>query len=416
MIPEALTDLVLTIRTEASQLGRGLHPDSAAELRGMVRIMNSYYSNLIEGHNTRPRDIEAALKGAAVEEANRPLAEEAAAHVRVQEWIDLEADAGRLSVPTSQEFIVELHQRFYQARPEELRFMYTGKRRVEIAPGEYRAEEVEVGRHSPPAAGRIPAFMAHFDMRYRGLTRGATGNILSIPAAHHRFNYIHPFLHGNGRVSRLMSHAMIRNAGIGGPGLWSVSRGLARDLEDCGDYKMRMDAADMPRRGERDGRGNLSTGALQSFTGWFLTAMLDQLRFSRAMLDLEALRPRYLSLVRNLTADDERAQKLVDHVLRHGEMARGDAAMVLQVSPRTAQTVVKSVQISGFITSDGPKTPVRIAFPLNYRERLFPNWFSTEPLDVLAPPELPSAENLRAGYAAMISSTSRSQSICLTAF
>ena len=63
--------------------------------------------------------------------------------------------------------------------------------------------------------------------------------------------------------------------------------------------------------------------------------------------------------------------------------------MVLQVSPRTAQTVVKSVQMAGFVTSDGPKTPVRIAFPLDYRERLFPNLFSAEPLDVPAPPVLP---------------------------
>lgn len=391
MIPEALTDLVLTIRTEASELGRGLHPDSAAELRGMVRIMNSYYSNLIEGHNTRPRDIEAALKGANVEDANRPLAEEAAAHVRVQEWIDLEADAGRLAEPTSEAFIVELHRRFYEAMPAEFRVMQAGERRVEITPGGYRDEEVEVGRHLPPAADRIQAFMAHFEMRYRGLTSGATGKILSIPAAHHRFNYIHPFLDGNGRVSRLMSHAMIRSAGIGGHGLWSISRGLARGLEDRGEYKMRMDAADMPRQGERDGRGNLSMSALQSYTGWFLTVMLDQLRFSRAMLDLDALRPRYLSLVRDLTADDKRAQKLIDHVLRHGEMARGDAAMVLQVSPRTAQTVMKSVQISEFVTSDGPKTAVRIAFPLDYRERLFPNLFSTEPLDVPASPEVPKA-------------------------
>lgn len=389
MIPEALTDLVVTIRAEASELGQGLHPDSAAELRGMIRIMNSYYSNLIEGHNTRPRDIEAALRGADVAEADRPLAQEAAAHVRVQEWIDMAADEGRLPVPTSRAFIVDLHRHFYAAMPEELRYAQAGPRWVEIAPGAYRDEEVEVGRHLPPSADRIPDFMAHFDKRYAGLTQGPTGKILSIPAAHHRLNYIHPFLDGNGRVSRLMSHAMIRAAGIGGHGLWSVSRGLARGLQERGEYKARMDAADSPRQGERDGRGNLSMSALQSFTAWFLTVMLDQLRFSRAMLHLDALKPRYLALVRDITADDRRAQKLVDHVLRHGEMARGDAAMVLQVSPRTAQTVLRSVQGAGFITSTGPKTPVRIAFPLDYRERLFPNLFSTEPLDIERAPVVP---------------------------
>ena len=67
MIPEALSDLVVAIRAEAAEIGRSLHPDSVRELRGLVRIMNAYYSNLIEGHNTRPRDIEAALRGARVD-------------------------------------------------------------------------------------------------------------------------------------------------------------------------------------------------------------------------------------------------------------------------------------------------------------------------------------------------------------
>ena len=51
--------------------------------------MNCYYSNLIEGHNTRPRDIARALVGDLDEdEGRRNLQIEAAAHVRVQEKID----------------------------------------------------------------------------------------------------------------------------------------------------------------------------------------------------------------------------------------------------------------------------------------------------------------------------------------
>ena len=51
-----------------------------------------------------------------------------------------------------------------------------------------------------------------------------------------RLNYIHPFPEGNGRVSRLMSHAMAHTAGIGAHRLWSVSRGLARGLESRTEY------------------------------------------------------------------------------------------------------------------------------------------------------------------------------------
>ncbi|SDY84637.1 Fic family protein [Citreimonas salinaria] len=294
MIPEFLVDLLDAIREEAAEVGRGLHPDSVRELRGLVRIMNAYYSNLIEGHHTRPRDIEAALSCAPVDD--RFLAE-AVAHFRVQEGVDDLADAGDLPQPTSVSFIVELHRRFYEEMPEEFRYTEHGFKRVEIVPGAFRTDEVQVGRHLPPSPDRIKSFMAHYEMRYRGLTRGATGRILSIPAAHHRLNYIHPFLDGNGRVSRLVTHAMIQRAGIGAGGLWSISRGLARSLGDRGEYMAWMDTADMPRQGDQDGRGNLSLQALIGFTGWFLTVVQQDIRFTRSILDLDSTGARFAAVL-----------------------------------------------------------------------------------------------------------------------
>jgi Fic family protein len=108
--------------------------------------------------------------------------------------------------------------------------------------------------------------MQHFESCYRLEPLGRGQRILAVAAAHHRLNCIHPFLDGNGRVSRLMSHAMGLTAGIGARGLWSVSRGLARGLESRGDYKRMMDHADMPRQGDLDGRGNLSRRALTNLS------------------------------------------------------------------------------------------------------------------------------------------------------
>ena len=62
-LPEKVTDLVAELASSAANLGNRLHPLTAANLADVVRIMNSYYSNLIEGNNTRPRDIERALAG-----------------------------------------------------------------------------------------------------------------------------------------------------------------------------------------------------------------------------------------------------------------------------------------------------------------------------------------------------------------
>jgi hypothetical protein len=107
------------------------------------------------------------------------------------------------------------------------------------------------------------------------------------------------------------------------------------------------------------------------------------------MLDLDRLRLRYLSLVRDVTGGDERMGRLVDHVLRHGELARGDAGLVLRTGERTARTALKRASDHGFLTSSGPKTPVRIAFPIDYRERLFPDLFTEAPVDMPTPPKPP---------------------------
>ena len=56
-----LLDLVTELPPAASALASRLHPKTAANLADLVRVMNCYYSNLIEGHNTRPQDIERAL-------------------------------------------------------------------------------------------------------------------------------------------------------------------------------------------------------------------------------------------------------------------------------------------------------------------------------------------------------------------
>src|SRR5580692_4146909 len=56
-----LTDLVLELAARSTGFTRSLSKGFAASLADLVRSMNCYYSNLIEGHNTHPVDIEKAL-------------------------------------------------------------------------------------------------------------------------------------------------------------------------------------------------------------------------------------------------------------------------------------------------------------------------------------------------------------------
>ena len=382
-VPAVINNLAVEIQRAVGSLGRGLHPESASELADLVRMMNCYYSNLIEGHNTRPRDIELALRGAELSEKARPLALEARAHILVQRQIDARFDKDILASPTDPAFLSWVHEAFYNEMPPEFHMLnHPDGTTYPIIPGKFRAAgdpEIAVGRHLPPSSDRIQAFLAHFAKRFGAAEKAPGAALIAIAGAHHRVNFIHPFLDGNGRVSRLMSHAMSLKAGIGGGGLWSISRGLARGLQDRGEYKRMMDMADSPRRGDRDGRGNLSEAALLDFTVWFMKVMLDQICFTATLFDLDALEARYTRLVADVTGD-KRAPALIGAVLRYGELRRGDAALILKVSDVTARKTLGQLVAMGFLKSDSLKTPVHLAFPLEYRERLFPNLFADAPV------------------------------------
>ncbi|MEI9805034.1 MAG: Fic family protein [Pseudolabrys sp.] len=229
-----MSDAVAELSAASATLGKALHSETATNLASLVRVMNTYYSNLIEGHHTRPRDIQRALAGDFDQDQKRRNFQiEAAAHVRVQAEIERQALAGILPEPASPDFIRWLHREFYKDAPEEMLCIKGKTHEFIMEPGAWRSKpehDNEVGRHIPPSSKRVEDFMRYFEERYRFAELGTAGRIMAIGAAHHRFNYIHPFPDGNGRVSRLMSHAMALKAGIGAHGLWSISRGLARGL------------------------------------------------------------------------------------------------------------------------------------------------------------------------------------------
>lgn len=341
--------------------------------------MNTYYSNLIEGHVTRPRDIERALAGQLdQDERRRNLQLEAAAHVRVQAEIDHMAAEDRLSEPTSLDFIRWLHREFYQDAPEEMLRIRSEKAEFMMEPGAWRSRpehDVAVGRHVPPSSERVDDFMRHFESRYRSADMGKAARIMTIASAHHRFNYIHPFPDGNGRVSRLMSHAMALKAGVGAHGLWSVSRGLARGLESRTEYKSMMDHADNPRQSDLDGRGNLSLRALTEFTEWFLKVCLDQVTFMSSLFDLDNLGRRLLAYVGRSEKLKPEAARLLQEALIRGRFERGEAPRITGLPERTARRVLNDVTTEGLLASDTPKGPVSLRFPVDALDALFPRLY-----------------------------------------
>src|SRR6266436_5980115 len=100
-----LTDLAVELAARAAGFRRSLPAGIVGALADLVRSMNCYYSNLIEGHDTHPIDIERALNNDySADPRKRNLQLEAKAHIEVQRWIDAGGLRGRA---TTQDGICE---------------------------------------------------------------------------------------------------------------------------------------------------------------------------------------------------------------------------------------------------------------------------------------------------------------------
>lgn len=369
---DKLADLALTLTEHSTRLKSALPKEVAIALSDLVRSMNCYYSNLIEGHNTHPIDIERALNDDYSDDPKkRDLQLEARAHIEVQRWIDEGGLAGRAATTDG---ILEIHRRFCASLPEELLWAEnpdTGER-VRMEAGALRAQYVQVGRHIPVSPGALLRFLNHFEASLSKL--GRVDQIIAAATAHQRLLWLHPFLDGNGRVARLMSYSLLRDALETG-GIWSVARGLARTE---GQYKKALAAADQPRRGDLDGRGNLSEGALAEFATYFLETCIDQVSFMEDLIQPKKLKTRiaiWAEEEMRLDALPPHSDTVLETVLYRGELPRSEAAKLLRTSDRNARRITSALLERGVLSASSPRAPFRIAFPATLAERWMPGLF-----------------------------------------
>ena len=378
----ALRDLSFLLAAEASALAGRLAPGTADAVAALVRGMNCYYSNLIEGHDTRPIDIERALRAdMEAEPRRRDLQLEAVAHIGVQATID-RGDMDGIHDPVA--LAVAIHRQFYEAMPESLRFIEGPPGpRTEVRPGQLRSGHVKVGHHVPPAAGELPGWLHRLSEAAPGRF-GPADRPVAVAALHHRLLWVHPFADGNGRTARLLSHALLRRT-VGGAGLWSVSRGLARHVSA---YKAHLAQADAPPQGALDGRGILSDGRLAAFCRFFLAACLDQVRFMGAMLAPEALAGRVREFIAAEAAGnrvDARVAPVLVHAVLFGHVRRADVAGLVGTGERQARRLVQPLVARGLLTG-GHDVALQIGFPLGESEVLFPHlWRPSGPAAALQP-------------------------------
>jgi Fic family protein len=386
LLPERtddLKDLALEVIQRSASLGTRQHPLTLHALRELLYIINSYYSNLIEGHNTHPCDIVRAMQqqyDADPEKRNLQL--ENVAHIMVQRQMETWLHEEPTLNIAGQEFLCSLHREFFKQMPEEFRAM-TNPETGRVVPGELRTESVEVGQHAPPGQDRLEGLLTRFGATYAPERHHGAAKLVAAAVAHHRLMWIHPFVDGNGRVARLFTEACLQRIPVHGSGLWSLSRGLARRNAD---YKAALAWADAPRHGDLDGSGSLSSEGLIKFCQFFLEVCLDQVEYMGTLLQLDGMVERVrgyvqlrgTSMIPNPPGMDNlrpEAGRMLQEVLLLGEVPRGAVIEASGLKERTGRNLLAQLLAEGLLVSDTPKGEVRMGFPIHAAGWFFPELY-----------------------------------------
>lgn len=385
-------DKLVELLQADSALNRTVPDSIRNSIEWLLRQVNCYYSNKIEGNPTHPKELLKAQVPQTGKEGTTAIRsraiQELLAHLEVQ--IKLETKEIASKDICSQEFIKSLHRAFYDGLPEDqLRIknqhgedvLDDNNSPMLISPGEYRKHIVLVGRHEPPPPDELNGYMKWLEFSFNPNKIHGTNRVIAAAALHHRLAWIHPFEDGNGRVIRLLTDCYMRHSGFGGYGLWSITRGFARDKSS---YYNALAEADKPRQGAQDGRGRLSDSGLLYFTKYFIDTALDQLKYFSELLELRKLSLRidyYFELrakgaLPGMPGEDLPQLKLFARdiyklLLDRGPQSRSDICNYVGRGEQTLRSTFKQMEAERLIAIDS-KNKIKLLLSPNIIEYLFP--------------------------------------------
>ncbi len=388
-IDEDLLKMSETLCLKSAALGAAYPPQVLSGIRSMLRIVNSYYSNKIESEGTHPFEIEKASHRVFTGDTKQQqLQKMSLVHISVQEWIEDMLKEGDDSTPFTRDFICDVHREFYShedMKPfldiETVPNSSDKSTIIKMIPGKFRNRVVYVGGHEAPDPSIIPTLFNLYESNYKIYPNFMQAKkVIYAIASHHRLTWIHPFLDGNGRTSRLVLDGIFAGIQLEGYGLWNISRGLARN---SGEYKKYLSVADMSRQGERDGRGALSLKGLKIYIKFMLETALDQVEYMGEVLQLQTLSERvenYVMFSQKGMYSKEPLPKYSEFLLKalllQGEMPRGKVGNIIHASESTATKLIKKLIDQDFLESDTPKGAIRIKFNAHFASEIFPDLIS----------------------------------------
>lgn len=351
----------------------GWGPTSALPgLRQLLRAMNSYYSNRIEGQHTLPQEIEQALRNDYAKDQDRARRQRLAlAHMQTEAQLENLWPQWTTTHVWAPQTVQDIHQDLFARLPAEDLTYNTSL--PALQPGVLRTQQVSVGRHAAPDAQHLPVFIKRWSSVYGQARRGEM-QVVAMACAHHRLAWIHPFVDGNGRVARLHSHLTLGHMGLTN-GLWSPLRGFARTQDT---YYARLAAADEPRAGDLDGRGNLSETALLDWVTYVIDTCIDQVDFMTQLLSLDDMKNRIAAclnyeqaVVRQGVRTD--ALRALHYLFAtQSELDRADFKAMLGLGERLATAQISALLKRGLLQSDTPHGKLRLGVPQHALRFYFP--------------------------------------------
>ncbi|QLA13837.1 Fic family protein [Desulfolutivibrio sulfodismutans DSM 3696] len=376
-----LKDMAQEVATSSAALEGGIAIETARGLGDRLRLLNSYYSNLIEGHKTTLPEIERALARDFVEAPGRRYAQElCAAHVMVErELMDELQSHPYLHVCTA-EYIKGIHRRIYGHLPDAHQYTHHsgGFTDIAVSPGELRDMDVSVDGRTPhgPPASELPNLMEAFAEAFAPHVFHGDERLIAAAVSHHRLTWLHPFRDGNGRLARLHTGIYLVRGKVNQANLWSLARGFSRNKIG---YMINLQATDSPGRPDND---NFFDEPLTAdFCRFFFEICLDQIGFMRGLLKLDDVEHRIEWLVASLKKSTmpflaPEASRLLRAVFRQGAVIRGKAPEIVGKSERTTRrTVISPLIESGLLVSASHRAPLCMGFPMAALPYLFPGLF-----------------------------------------
>ncbi|MFP4267222.1 MAG: Fic family protein [Spirochaetaceae bacterium] len=272
-----LTDLIIELDHQRKSTPSGTTPTYIFDqIKNIFHIMESLGSARIEGNRTTVAEyIDYKMEGKSPDTTLQEIRNIESALI----FLEKHTSAGGMQLRIDERLVRELHEMVTHDLPVE------GE--GDASPGEYRRGEVSIAHstHRPPQAADVPALMEEL-LQFIQHEDPPKYDLIKISLAHHRFAWIHPFSNGNGRTVRLLTFALLLNAGFRVGGEHPSSRILNPTAVFCSDRNRYYDQLSDADTGTREG--------LLSWCRYVLEGIKTELDKIERLLDYTYLRSKII--------------------------------------------------------------------------------------------------------------------------